>query len=215
MTLISAIIGLGAAVLLLGAGYLYGARLGSKARERLRSLNLQQAEKLRQLQDRFSERTSEQEENLRNTIQQVLVPLVQREQFSLGLSQLDAGPGPHRDLTPMLDHIVEIGKFSTVLISNEEGLPLAANSAAQQDVERLAAASSLMLLMVDRIAGNDRPAPRSVMLHDDSNSTTLCRIFRVRDQRLCLTAVAAGSRLTPAALDPALAKVEALLSAPS
>lgn len=214
MTLIPAIIGLGAAVLLLAAGYLYGARLGSKARERLRTANLQQAEKLKQLQDRVSDQADERDSSLRNTIRQLLVPLVQREEFSLGLSQLDASPGQHRDLTLLLDQILEIGKFSTVLISNDEGLPVASNSAAQ-DVERLAATSSLLLLMADRMAGNDRPAPLSFMLHDDSNSTMLCRIFRVRDQRLSLTAVSSGSRLTPTALDPALARVEALLGAPS
>lgn len=214
MTLIPAIIGLGAAVLLLAAGYLYGARLGSKARERLRTANLQQAEKLKQLQDRVSDQADERDSSLRNTIRQLLVPLVQREEFSLGLSQLDASPGQHRDLTLLLDQILDIGKFSTVLISNDEGLPVASNSAAQ-DVERLAATSSLLLLMADRMAGNDRPAPLSFMLHDDSNSTMLCRIFRVRDQRLSLTAVSSGSRLTPTALDPALARVEALLGAPS
>lgn len=214
MTSISVILGLGAAILLLAAGYLYGARLGSKAREHLRTVNLQQAEKLKQLQDRVSEQAGQQDSNLRNAIQQLLVPLVQREEFSLGLSQLEASPGQHRDLTLLLDQILEIGKFSTVLISNEEGLPVASNSAAQ-DVERLAATSSLLLLMADRMAGADRPAPLSFMLHDEANSTTLCRIFRVRDQRLSLTAVCSGSRLTPTALDPALARVEALLGAPS
>lgn len=214
MTFIPIIIGSGAAILLLAAGYLYGARRGSKVRESLRSLNLLQGEKLRQLQDRLSNMTSEQDESLRSTIQQVLSPLVQREQFSLGLSQLHTEAGRHRDLTQLLDQIVEIGKFSTVLLCNEEGLPLAANSAAQE-VEHLAAASSRLILMADRIACNNFPAPLAVMLHDESDATTLCRIFRVHDQKLSLTAVSTASRLTPTALDPALTKVGILLSAPS
>lgn len=211
MTLIPMLIALAAALLLLGAGYLYGARRGSNARERLRAINLQQVEQLKQLQ-RFSERDDRRESSLRKTIEQVLGPLVERETFSLGLSDLADGAGQHRDLTLMLDRIQEIGHFSAVMISNEEGLPLAADSGARQDVERLAAVSSLMLLMTERIAGPDRPAPRSIMVHDESNVTTLCRIFRVRDQRLSLTAVSEGARLTPTALDPALTRIEALLS---
>lgn len=211
MTLIPMLIALAAALLLLGAGYLYGARRGSNARERLRAINLQQVEQLKQLQ-RFSERDDRRESSLRRTIEQVLGPLVERETFSLGLSDLADGAGQHRDLTLMLDRIQEIGHFSAVMISNEEGLPLAADSGARQDVERLAAVSSLMLLMTERIAGPDRPAPRSIMVHDESNVTTLCRIFRVRDQRLSLTAVSEGARLTPTALDPALTRIEALLS---
>jgi hypothetical protein len=214
MTLITFIVGISAAVLLLAAGYLYGVRLGFKARENLRSLNLRQVQELQELQTRLSAQTSEQDKGLRAAIQQLLVPLVQREQLSISLSQLNTGLSQHRDLTQLLNQIAEAGNFSTVLLSNEEGLPLAANSSARE-FDRLSAVSSLLLLMMDKIAGNDLPPLLSIMLHDESNSTTLCRIFRVHDQRLSLTAVSSGARLTPTALDPALAKVNAALLAPS
>jgi hypothetical protein len=43
---------------------------------------------------------------------------------------------------------------------------------------------------------------------------TLIRIFRVGDQRLALTAVSPGAQLTPMALDPALARIDAVLGRP-
>lgn len=214
MNAISLIMGLGATVSLLAAGYLLGVRLGFASRERLRNDNLRLAQELQELDTRLSHQTSESEKSLRSEIQQLLAPLVQREQLSIGLSQLNAGSSQHRDLTLLLDQIAEIGNFSTVLLSNEEGLPLAANATALE-FERLAAISSLLLLMMDKVAGNGLPPLLSIMLHDESNSTTLCRIFRAHEQRLSLTAVSSGARLTPTALDPALAKVNAALFAAS
>jgi hypothetical protein len=214
MTSITFIVGLSASLLLLAAGYLYGVRLGSEARESLRNLNSRQVRELRELQARLSAQTNEQDLGLRTAIQQLLAPLVQREQLSIRMSQMNTGLSQHRDLTQLLNQIAEAGNFSTVLLSNEEGLPLAANSSARES-DRLAAVSALLLLMMDKIAGNDLPPPLSIMLHDESNSTTLCRIFHVRDQRLSLTAVTGGARLTPTALDPALAKVNAALLAES
>jgi hypothetical protein len=214
MNFISLVIAPGAAVLLLAAGYLYGVRLGSGARESLRNDNMRLAQDLEELRTRLSQQATEQDKSLRSAIQQLLAPLIQREQLSVGLSQLNEGLTRNRDLTLLLDQIAEAGNFSTVLLSNEEGLPLAANSSAPE-FDRLSAISSLLLLMMDRVAGAGLPPLLSVMLHDESNSTTLCRIFRAHDQRLSLTAVSGGARLTPIALDPALAKINAALLAPS
>lgn len=214
MSVISIIIGLAASVLLLTSGYLYGARRGFQARELLRRQNLEQAQNLTQLRESLSQQTNDQEKSLQNTIQQVLAPLVQREQLSLGLSRLDAGSGQHRDLTPLLDQIARVGNFSTVLLSDEEGLPVAANSSARE-LDRWLATSSLLLVVADRITASQVAAPQSIVVHDEANSTTLCRFFRVQDQRLSLTAVASGARLTPTALDPAVDKLNALLGAPS
>lgn len=214
MTMISAIMGLGAAAMLLTGGYLFGARKGFQAREFLRRQNLQQAQELTRLQEARSQQESGRDDSLRTTIQQVLTPLIRREQLSLGLSRLKSSSGQSRDLSLLLDQIAEMGEFSTVLLSSEQGLPLAANGSAQE-LDRLLATASLLLLVADRIVGQHAPAPLSIMIHDETNSTTLCRIFRTRDQRLCLTAVASGARLTPTLLDPALVKVDAVLSTPS
>ena len=203
------ILGVGAAILLLTAGYLFGAGAGRLARAKLRRQMDVQAAELEQIAERSSKTSAE--DSLRTTIQDVLAPLVERERISLDLAQLGSQAGQRRDLVPLLDRIAEVGRFETVLLANEEGLPLAANSAAKH-LERLAAASTRLALVADQITGGYGIAPLSVMLRDASDATTLCRIFRVQDQKLTLTAISNDSRLASVALDPALAKIEAALS---
>ena len=214
MTIIAIASGLGAAILLLAAGYLFGARIGAEARERLRQQTLLSVADLEQLKAQNRQRSSEQDRNLRTTIQHVLAPLVERERISLDLAQFAGSIGQRRSLVPLLDKVAAVGRFETVLLANEEGLPLAANSAAVH-LERLAAASTRLALVADQIAGEHGVAPLSVMLRDASDATTLCRVFRVQDQKLTLTAVSNDSRLASVALDPALAKIEMALWTPS
>jgi len=214
MTIFAIASGLGAAILLLTAGYLFGARMGAAARERLRQQALSSVADLEQLKAQNRQRTSEQDRSLRTTIQHVLAPLVERERISLDLAQFAGSVGQRRDLVPLLDKVAAVGRFETVLLANEEGLPLAANSAAVH-LERLAAASTRLALVADQIAGEHGVAPLSVMLRDASDATTLCRVFRVQDQKLTLTAVSSDSRLASVALDPALAKIEMALWTPA
>ncbi len=214
MTMLSIISGLGAAILLLTAGYLFGVRRGALARERLRAQAAVLATDLDRMRVRSSERDAGQDLSLRTTIQHVLAPLVERERISLDLAQFTGGGARRRDLVPLLDKIAAVGRFSTVLLANEEGLPLAANSAAD-DIERLAASSTRLAIAAGQIAGEQGVSPRSVMLRDASDATTLCRMFRVQDQQLTLTAVSSDARLTSVALDPALSKIDVALWTPS
>ena len=209
--LIAAIIGIGVALLLLTAGYLFGVKRGYKAREQLRKQHQGQQEELALLHQDYPQSDQGEDESLRTTIRRVLNPLIQREKLSFELSHLQAVSGRRSDLTALLDQIAEKGNFSAVLLSDEEGWPLATSGNAR-DPDRLGATASLLLLLADRIARDKSPAPLSLMVHDESNTVTLCRIFRVGDQRLSLTAVSTGVLLTPTALDPALVKVDAVLS---
>ena len=204
-------VGLGAAVLLITAGYLFGVKRGSSLRESLRTQDLAQSQDLRTLREQVSLLRNEQEESLRTTIQQILAPLAQREKLSLDLAHLEGRSGHHSDLSTLLDQIAEKGNFTAVLLSDNEGLPLASSRNAR-DLDRLGATSSLLLLMADRFGRDDAPSPLSLMVHDGANMVTLCRIFNVNDQRLALTAVSPGGQLTPTALDPALVKVDVVLS---
>ncbi|MCK7533022.1 MAG: hypothetical protein MZV63_19325 [Marinilabiliales bacterium] len=161
--------------------------------------------------EQLSQRPNEQENNLLATLQQVLTPLVQREQLSHELSHLEARLGHGSDLTILLDQIAEKGNFEAVLLGDEAGWPLAASSNTR-DLERWGATTSLLLLLADRMSRDSAPAPLALMVHDEANKVTLCRIFRVSGQRLSLTAASTGAQLTPTALDPALVKVNAALS---
>ena len=157
------------------------------------------------------ERSNADIQDLRTTLQLLLAPLAQREQLALELANLHGSSRGRADLTQLLDQIAEKGQFSAVLLSDADGLPLAASTNAKE-LERLAAISALALIVADRIARDGSPAPSSLVLHDEANSETLCRIFRVGDQRLLLAAVSVGIPLAATALDPALPKVDDALS---
>jgi len=211
MILLSAIIGLGAATLLLAAGYLFGVKRGHREREHLRRQNLLQAAEIKRLPDRLAPPQDGQDDSLRATIQQVLTPLVQRERLSHELSHLETKLGQGKDLTTLLDQIAEKGNFEAVLLGDEAGWPLAASSNTK-DLERWGATTSLLLLLADRMSRDNAPAPLALTVLDEANKVTLCRLFRASDQRLSLTAASTGAQLTPTALDPALVRVSAALS---
>jgi kynureninase len=78
MTIFAIASGLGAAILLLSAGYLFGARKGATARDLLRRQVQLQAASLDQLREQSRQKATEQDVTLRNTIQDVLAPLVER-----------------------------------------------------------------------------------------------------------------------------------------
>ncbi len=155
-------------------------------------------------------RRDKEVEDLRVIVQDILTPLMKRERLSLELSDVQTGHGRRSDLTHLLDQISEKGQFEAVLLSDDNGLPLSASSNAR-DLDRLAALSSLVLLFADRAARGGEATPLSLLIHDDENKETLCRIFEVGDQRLLLTAVSRGLQLTPVTLDAALTKVDNVL----
>lgn len=209
MILLTSLLVFAAAMLLLGAGYLVGVRRGVEARDNLRDLNRGFAKEIVRL--RQQPLTPDKTDgDLRTTLQDILSPLVQREQLSYEMSRLEGGKGQHRNLTATLDQMADKGNFTSVLLCDAQGWRVAASSTTQ-DPEKLGATASLLLLMADRISRDGSPPPLSLMLYDTANTTTLCRVFSVDNQRMTLTVVANGAQLTPAAIDPALAKLNAML----
>jgi hypothetical protein len=212
MSPIPIILGLGAIVALFAAGYLCGVRRGAQARDSLRSDNLVLAQEIGRLETLAYEQTAERDHILTTEIRRLLAPLVQNEHFSPSFAAPNAGASRHCDVTNLLDQIAEIASFSTLLLCDDDGLPLAA-SGSTSDPELLAAVSSLCLLTADKIEANGLPPIQSVMLHDEAGATVLCRIFHASDQRLVLIAVSSSARLAPTALDPSLARLGAALAA--
>lgn len=209
MTPLIYLLALGAALMFLAAGYLVGVRKGETAREQLRQLNRAFGKEIVLLRQKSSVPRGD-DDDLRAALKDVLSPLVQRERLSYELSRLEAGLGQQRNLTALLDQMAAKGNFSSVLLTDAQGWCVAASSGTQ-DSERLGATASILLLMADRIASSGSPALLSLMLYDSTNTTTLCRVFQVDDQRMTLTVVASGADLTPAAIDPALVKLNAVL----
>ncbi|MEJ2124628.1 MAG: hypothetical protein P8Y47_07400 [Alphaproteobacteria bacterium] len=170
MNIPALLIGIGAASLLLLAGYLAGLWRGSKERTRLRGVAEQQA----------------------------------------AILQVGSG-GQRRDLSPLLDLVTKVGGFSSVLLSNEDGLVVASAGSAP-DFDDMAAATVRLTSAADQFAAN-RGGALAVVIRDASDSTTLCRLFTTSDQTLALTATSNDTRLSTVALDPALAKIETALAA--
>lgn len=149
---------------------------------------------------------------LQDMIKQALSPIVERDRLERELAHLEGGSSLG-ELPRLLDAIAEKAGLSAVVLSDDVGLPLASNASARS-VEWLAGMSSLLLTLVERAERSEQPAPIGVVVHDSANQTILHRIFRVGANRFLLTAVSRGHHVSPAALDPALAKLERALSRP-
>jgi predicted regulator of Ras-like GTPase activity (Roadblock/LC7/MglB family) len=214
-------IGLGAAVLLLLAGYLAGLRRGSKERTRLRGGAEQQAAILQRWKSALDDdgtlkSTIEQVlaplvERERLSIEQVLAPLVERECQSLDMARVGSA-GERRDLSPLLEQVASVGNFGSVLLSNEDGLVVASAGTAP-DFDAMAAATARLTGVADQFAAR-RGGALAILIRDAADSTTLCRLFTTHGQRMALTATSNDTRLVTVALDPALAKIDTALAAP-
>lgn len=154
-------------------------------------------------------RRDKEVEELRVVIQEILAPLMQREQLALELANITTASGDRNGLTHLLDEIGAKGHFEALLLSDDEGLPVAASSNAR-DLDKLAALSSMVLVFADRM-GRGGAAPQSLIVYDSENRESLCRIFHVGEQRLLLTAVCRGQHLSPTTLDAALSQVDKAL----
>ncbi len=217
MVVIAAMTGLIAAVLMFTAGYLLGTRRGARARERLWQQSLDLVENFKDQRRQLVEQQEEmritvlRDDNLRAKLDQVLTPILRRERLGFELSDEGSEDGNRGDLTHLLDQIAQKGSFRAVVLTDDEGLPLASSSSAW-DLDRLSGISSFLLVLADRFGRDGAPAPLSFMLHDEENNVTLSRLFRLRDKRLLLTAVSTSTELTSTALDPALARLGKVLS---
>ncbi len=207
MNLTALLIGLGAAVLLLLAGYLAGLWRGSRERARLRGMAEQQAAILERWKSGLKDDGA-----LKSTIEQVLAPLVERERLSLDLARV-GGAGERRDLTPLLEQVARAGAFGSVLLSNEDGLVVASAGTAP-DFDGMAAATVRLTGAADQFAAR-RGGALAVVIRDAADSTTLCRLFMAQGQKMALTATSNDTRLAAVALDPALTKIETALTAPA
>jgi hypothetical protein len=195
MTTLAILTGLGAVVgaVLFAAGYLVCLYRGTHEREDI------------------NKAVRRPEEPVKQPSRQSADPHVKPERPSLELEESGANAVQRRDLTPLMDKIAASGRFTMVFLSDDAGLPLA-HTSTYNDLERLVAAPTRLAIVADQISGEEGADPHSIMLRDASGTTMLCRIFRIRGQRLSLTALSNDLRLTSVALDPALLKIEAALA---
>lgn len=140
----------------------------------------------------------------------MLRPLAERERLWLGLVRLRADARDRRDLATLMDKIAELGNFSTVLLTNEEGLPLVSNHEST-DLDGTTRIATRLTVLVDQIAGQPGQAPLGIVVRTSDDRSLLCRFFTSQGQRLALTAVSSDPRLNATALEPAVNRMEAAL----
>lgn len=147
---------------------------------------------------------------LRDALREMIAPMLERDRLGKELSSLEGGTSL-AELPRMLDSIATKSGFSTVLLSDDVGLPLATNASAR-DVDVLAGIASFLLKFADRAERDGTSRPQAIVVFDESNQHVLHRIFAVDSSRFTLSAVSRGVHVAPSALDAALGKLERVLA---
>ena len=149
--------------------------------------------------------------DVRKMMNELLAPMLDRERSLRELSSIHVGAGGLGALPALLDAIAQKAGFSSVVLSDESGLPLAASSDAS-DVEGLAGIAAFFLTLAERAERASLPRPLSCVVLDETNRTTLHRMFVVGPTRFTVSAVSRGLEVGPGALDPALSPLEQALT---
>ena len=152
-----------------------------------------------------------QTRELRDAVNDLLGPIVERERLGLELARLDPGLNGRGGLSHLLSNMATRAGFSTVLVTDNNGLPMGQSDGAKR-VEMLCATLGMILNMVDRIANSGGSNPLAVVLRDADNQVAIHRLFKVEGQRYVLTAIASGSFLSSDVLDPTLPRIERVLT---
>lgn len=143
-------------------------------------------------------------------VERILSPLLEKERVAQAIQHIDLGRGTREELPRLLDAIAQAGGLSTLVLSDDSGLPLAASAGAER-AEVLAGVWSQLLTLADRVVENGAPAPMGVRVLDVDGRVLAHRIFSAGAQRFLLTAVSRTGGLSPEALEPAVAKLERVL----
>ncbi|NJK88135.1 MAG: hypothetical protein HC923_01235 [Myxococcales bacterium] len=202
--IVSLLVGLGASLALWSSGYLWGLRQHvPKVRRRTNGLSVvQMEEELRDDSTFGSDRLAE--------LVRSAVASIHPSDAAFSLGKVGGSYDDRTKLPALLKAVAEEASLSQIVLSDEAGLMIAMVGDHDRG-ETLAATSSVLLSLVDRLATHDIPQPVGAVIEDTQCQQVMHRIFRTRDERFVLTAVTMGQRLTPRSLDTAVARIEMLL----
>lgn len=132
---------------------------------------------------------------------------------NLGARLLEIGGGRTRrgELPELLRELAEQGAFDAVVLAGQTGFPVAASDDAPR-AEALAACSSLVLTLRERLQSTELAVARTVAVLDETHRTTLYGCFASEGEPFVLIAVTADPSVPAEILDPGVARVESLLS---
>lgn len=145
-------------------------------------------------------------------VRDVVGPLADRARMQAALTDLPDDYRHRGHLSALLATVADRAALSSVILSDEAGLPLAEASADAS--EALAAAASLLLTLTDRLDSSGQPAAVGAVVRDTEGRLVLHRIFLAGRERYVLTGVSKGTSLSPEALDPVLPQIRQLLVQP-
>jgi hypothetical protein len=207
------LVALTSALVLISAGYLLGARAGRSARAALSARLAAETEHRVRLEGRVSVAGEPlpAAQDVRATIEVALAPLLGRERVAHKLAAIRLERTGLSELPAAIDAIAEVGGFQSLVLSDEAGLPIAANTTAKE-AELLAGAAAHLQSLAERTVSEDLPRPMAYAVLDEARCTTVHRMFVAGNLRLALSATARGETLLPCALDAALPAVERALA---
>jgi hypothetical protein len=209
--------GLVIAFSLILTGYLLGVKRGRAKRESLYLYLLEQIDKVTISKSGFTDIKEmvsalvSQNDTLISTLLKI-TDLLRRDHLAVKLADIavNINAQSHAGLTSLLDDIANVGNFSEVVLSDENGLPLAVSNGVR-NLDKLLMTAALVMLVADKVNRASAGPVQAVLIHN-AEKETIARLFAVGPHKLLLTASAVGTALTATALDAALAKIERVLT---
>lgn len=199
LTILIAVIS--AAILVFG-GYLLGVGRGLIAREELR------AQLLKSTTDERNTLSADEYlgplDQIFSEISTISVPMPTNQKA------LQAAKQQKALLTDLLEEIARTAGFKTILLGDENGLPLAA-SHNHIDRARLATIAAYTILYSERIRDNEVYMPTALLFQDALQHQVLSRIFMVGERRVILTAMVEDKLLSLDALDAGIPRIAQML----
>ncbi|MBU1899288.1 hypothetical protein KKB55_16220 [Myxococcota bacterium] len=203
--------------LLIGAGYLFGVKIGEDARSKLRNKIENLSNKALDLQSEIERALQPLRESTKDNqrfqaeMQAILEPMASKERLGDRLNAIRTTAKGGRGLGAILDAMVEEAGFLSAIVSDDGGLPLAANKSCLE-AEELAGASALMFVITDRLSKHKSQSPIAITVHDERGHITVHRIFEVVNERYLFSVSSDDTRLTPKDIEPALSKIIRVMS---
>jgi len=148
--------------------------------------------------------------DVRRVIGEALEPLLERENLGRDLAAIQVGSGSLADLPAVLDAIAAKAGLSSLVLSDDSGLALAA-SVGSSEVDSLSGTAAFFVTLAERAERASLPRPLSCVVLDETNRVTVHRLFSVAGTRFNLSAVSRGRPMAPGVLDQALLPLERVL----
>lgn len=144
-------------------------------------------------------------------IEELLKPVVKNDRLADELAELlPEGSQTSRDLESILNSVAKHGRFRSILLSDDGGLPLAASKDSTRP-EAMAGVAALLIILAERIPRHGFAQPTALIVHDKEEQISVNCVFKVNDRNYLLTVLTDDPHVTPDHFDPIISRISALL----